>query len=75
MKTHRLRLQPLGLAWSGIDGFVQKMWRPLSFMEKLLSAKRDQGDRKLGVSLGGLAFVASQVVPGRDLIDGKQYSE
>jgi len=38
---------------SGVDGFVQGMWRPPSFMEKLLSGKPDQGDRELGVSLGG----------------------
>ena len=74
MKTHRLCIRPLGLAWSGVDGFVQEMWRPLSFMEKLLSGKRDQGDRELGVSLGGLAFVASQGVPGMELIVGTQYS-
>jgi hypothetical protein len=43
-------------------------------MKKLFSEKRDQGDLELGVSLGGLAFVASQSVSGRDLISGKQYS-
>ena len=32
-------------------------------MEKLFSGKRGQGDRELGVSLGGLAFVASQGSP------------
>ena len=32
-------------------------------MEKLLSGKQDQGDRELGVSPGGLAFVASQGFP------------
>ena len=40
-------------------------------MEKLLSGKPDQGDRELGVSLGGIAFVARQGVPGRDLIAEK----
>jgi len=44
------------------------------FVEKLLSGKRDQGDRELGVSLDGLAFVASQGVPERDLVAKKQYS-
>ena len=29
---------------------------------------------ELSVSLGGLAFVASQGVPGRDLVVGKRYS-
>ena len=38
-----------------------------SFLEKLLSGKRDQGDRELGVSLGGLAFVASQGAPRKRL--------
>lgn len=43
-------------------------------MEKLISGKRDHGDRELGVNLGGQAFVASQCVPRRDLIAEKQYS-
>jgi len=43
-------------------------------MEKLLNEKRDQGDRELGMSLGVLAFMASQDVPERDLIAMKQYS-
>jgi len=43
-------------------------------MEKLLNEKRDQGDRELGMSLGVLAFVASQGVPERDLIAMNQYS-
>ena len=66
--------RPSGLVWSGIDNFVQGMWRPPSFVEKLLSGKRDQGDRELSVSLDGLAFVASQGVPKRDLVAKKQYS-
>jgi len=45
-----------------------------SFVEKLLSGKRDQGDQKLGVRLGGLAFVARQGVPERDLTAEKRYS-
>ena len=43
-------------------------------MEKLLSEKLDQGNQKVGVSLGGLAFVESESVLERDLIAGKQYS-
>ena len=43
-------------------------------MEKLLSGKQDQCNRELGVSLGGLAFVASQGVLGIDLIAEKKYS-
>ena len=50
---------------------MRGMWRPSSFIEKLLSGKGDQGDRELGVSLGGIAFVARQGVPGRDLIAEK----
>jgi len=42
-------------------------------MEKFHSGKRDQGDRELGVSFGGLVFVASQRFPGRDLVTEKQY--
>ena len=33
---------------------------PPSFMEKLLNGNRDKVTREFGVSLGGLAFVASQ---------------
>jgi hypothetical protein len=29
--------RPSGLVWSGDDSFVRRMWRPPSFMEKLLS--------------------------------------
>jgi hypothetical protein len=29
--------RPSSLVWSGIDGFVRRMWRPSSFIEKLLS--------------------------------------
>jgi len=43
------------------------MWRPPSFMEKLLRGKRDQGDWELSVRLSGLAFVASQGVSERRL--------
>jgi hypothetical protein len=69
-----LRLRPSGLVWSGVDGFVQGTWRPSSFVEKLLSRKWDQGDRELGMNLSGLAFVASQGVPGRNLVVEKRYS-
>ena len=50
-------------AWCGevMTSFVRGTWRPLSFVEKLLSGTRDQGDRGLGVL-------------GRDLIAEKQYS-
>jgi len=44
------------------------------FVEKLFSRKQDQGDRELGVSLGGLAFTASQGVLGRGLMAEKRYS-
>jgi len=50
------------------------MWIPPFLMEKLLSRKQDQCNRELGVSLGGLAFVASQGVLGIDLIAEKKYS-
>ena len=39
------------LVWSGVDDLVRGMWRPPSFMEKLLSGNRDQGDRGDSVSL------------------------
>ena len=40
-------------------------------MEKLLSGKRDQGGRELGVILVGLSYMASQEVPGRDFVVDK----
>ena len=39
------RHRPSGLMWSGNDDLVRGTWRPPSFVEKLLSGKRDQGDR------------------------------
>jgi len=50
---------------------VPGTWRPPSFVKKILSGKRDHGDWELGVSLGGLALVASQEVHGRDLVAEK----
>ena len=69
--ARRQRQRPSDLVWSGVDDLVRGMWRPPSFVEKLLSGKRDQGDRELGVSLDGLAFVASQGVSERDLVAKK----
>ena len=60
--------------WSGADGFVRGTWSAPSFVEKLFSGKQDQCDRELGMSLGGLALVASQGVSGRDLVIEQQYS-
>ena len=51
---------PSELVWSGDDNLVRGMWRPPSFVEKLFSGNRDQGDR-------GFAH-------GRDLIAEKRYS-
>jgi len=60
---------------------VERRWRICagdvetpSFMEKLLIGKRDQGDRKLGMSLGSPSFVATQGVPKRDSVAEKRYS-
>ena len=39
------RHRPSDLVWSGDDNFVWLTWRPPSFVEKLLSGTRDQGDR------------------------------
>ena len=50
------RLRPSGLVWSGGGDIVRGTWRPPSFVGKLLSRKRDQGDR--------------DCVHGRDLIAG-----
>ena len=47
--AHRQRQRPSDLVWSGVDDFVRETWRPPSFMEKLLSGTRDQGDLGLGV--------------------------
>jgi hypothetical protein len=43
--------RPSSLIWSGDDGFVRGTCRPPSFMEKLLSGKRHQGDWGLHKSL------------------------
>ena len=43
--ARRQRHRPSGLVWSGDDIFVRGMWRPPPFLVKLLSGKRDQGDR------------------------------
>ena len=48
--------RPFGLVWSGVNNFVRGTWRPPSFVGKLLSGKRDQGDR--------------DCVHGRDLVAG-----
>ena len=42
-------------------------------VEKLLSRKRDQGDRELDASLGAVALVACQDVLGRDMVAEKRY--
>jgi len=39
------RHRPSDLVWSGDDNIVRGTWRPPSFVEKLLSGTRDQGDR------------------------------
>ena len=54
------RHRPSDLVWSGDDILVGGTWRPPSFVDKLLSGNRDQGDR--GVD------------HRRDLIAEKQYS-
>ena len=38
-------IDPSDLVWSGDDIFVRGTWRPPSFVEKLLSGTRGQGDR------------------------------
>lgn len=57
------------LVWSGDSDLVQGTWRPPSLVGKLLSRNRDQGDRRLDVSLCGESRSF-----GRDLVAGKQYS-
>ena len=54
------RQRPSDFVWSGDDILVRETWRPHSFVDKLLSGKRDQGDR--------------DYVHGRDSIAVKQYS-
>ena len=44
-EARRQRQRPSDLVWSGVDDFVRGTWRPPSFVEKLLSGTRDQGDR------------------------------
>ena len=48
------RHRPSDLVWSSDDNLVRGMWKPPSFVEKLLSGTRDQGDH--------------DCVHGRDLI-------
>ena len=55
-----LRLAGNDLVCSGVDDLVRGTWRPLSFVEKLLSENWDQGDRGFD--------------HGRDLIAEKRYS-
>jgi len=43
------------------------------FVEKVFIGKRNQGDRELDASLGGLALVASQGFPEKDLVAEKRY--
>ena len=43
--ARRQRFRSSGLVWSGDDIFVLGMWRPPSFIEKLLSRIWGQGDR------------------------------
>ena len=58
--ARRQRQRPSDLVWSGVDDLVRGTWRPLSFVEKILSGNRDQGDRGFD--------------HGRDLIVEKRYS-
>ena len=44
------RHQPSDLVWSGDDNLVRGIWRPPSFVEKLLSGNWDQDDRGDSVS-------------------------
>ena len=44
--------QPSDLVCSGDDNFVWGTWRPPSFVEKVLSGTRDQGERGDSVSPG-----------------------
>ena len=44
-EVRRQRHRPSDLVWSGDDIFVRGTWRPPSFVEKLLSGTRGQGDR------------------------------
>ena len=44
-EAHRQRQRPSDLVWSGVDDLVRGTWRLPSFVEKVLSGNRDQGDR------------------------------
>ena len=54
------RHRPSDLVWSGEDNFVRGTWRPPSFVEKLFSGTRGQGEH--------------DCVHGRDLVAEKRYS-
>jgi hypothetical protein len=53
---------------------VRGTWRPPSLVEKLLSGDGIKVTKGAWQVPKWLAFVASQVVLGRDLVTGKQYS-
>jgi hypothetical protein len=57
--------------WSSNDSFVRGTWRPPSFMDKLLSGKRYQGDQGLGGVLVAKPSSRVEKSLGRDLVTGK----
>jgi len=60
--------------WSGIDDRVRGTWRPHPSWRSFLVESGIKMTGELGVSLGRLAFVANQGVPGTDLVVEKRYS-
>ena len=61
-KRHR----PSALVWSGDDNFVRGTWRPPSFVEKLLSGTRGQGDR------GDLQVLVATQEETRERLGGRE---
>ena len=68
------RLRPSGLVWSGIDNLVRRCGDPIPSWRSSLVESGIKVTEKLGMSLGGLVFMAGQGCCGRDLVAEKQHS-
>jgi hypothetical protein len=57
--------------WSGDDGFVRGMWRPPSFVEKLLTRDGIEVTEDLARALVAKAWWRVKKSSGRDSVTGK----
>jgi hypothetical protein len=60
--------------WSYDNGFVQGIWKPPSFLEKLLSGDGIEVTENLARVLVAKPWRRVKKSPERDLVIGKQYS-